>query len=129
MEENGDEYIGKLDSFLKTMNTRVNRSTGKAPKSVTNKDLLSIFFTETQLTNICNRVLKWVKLFVYQKKIFPSEKVINLSSQVKSSKLLKLLLLNHHPIIFVENKVMKYKVSFMNKSFQSVSYKDEFFHC
>ena len=30
MEENGDKYMRKMDSFLKTMNTRVNRSTGKA---------------------------------------------------------------------------------------------------
>ena len=41
--KNGDKYMRKMDSFLKTMNTRVNRSTGKAPKNVTNKDFLSIF--------------------------------------------------------------------------------------
>ena len=44
MEENSDKYMRKMDSFLKTMNTRVNRSTGKAPKNVINKDFLSIFF-------------------------------------------------------------------------------------
>ena len=44
MEEKGDKYMRKMDSFLKTMNTRVNRSTGKAPKNVTNKDFLSIFY-------------------------------------------------------------------------------------
>ena len=44
MEENGDKYMRKMDSFVKTMNTRVNRSTGKAPKNVTNKDFLSIFY-------------------------------------------------------------------------------------
>ena len=43
MEENGDKYMRKMDSFLKTMNTRVNRSTGKAPKNVKNKDFLSVF--------------------------------------------------------------------------------------
>ena len=32
IEENGDKYMSKMDYFLKTMNTRVNRSTGKAPK-------------------------------------------------------------------------------------------------
>ena len=32
MEENGDKYMRRMDSFPKTMNTRVNRSTGKAPK-------------------------------------------------------------------------------------------------
>ena len=107
MEENGDKYKRKIDSFLKTMNTRINRSTGKAPKDVTNKDFCQIF-TETQLTNISDHVLKWVKMFVYQNKIFHSEKVINLSSQMRYSKLLKLLLLNHQPITFVENKVMKF---------------------
>ena len=44
MEENGDKYIRKMDSFLKTLNTRVNRSTVKAPKKVKNKDFLSIFY-------------------------------------------------------------------------------------
>ena len=44
MEENGNKYMRKRDSFLKTMNTRVNRSTGKAPKSVKNKNFLSIFY-------------------------------------------------------------------------------------
>ena len=43
MEENGDKYMRKMDSFLKTINTRVNRSTGKAPKNVPSKDFLSIF--------------------------------------------------------------------------------------
>ena len=44
MEENGDKYMRKMDSFLKTMKTRVNRSAGKAPKTVTNKDFMSIFY-------------------------------------------------------------------------------------
>ena len=108
MEENGDKYMRKMDSFLKTMNTKVNRSTGRAPKNVTNKHFLSIFFTETQLTNIIDHVLKWVKMFVYQKKILHSEKILNLSSQMKYSKLLKLLLLNHQHITFVKSKVMKF---------------------
>ena len=43
MEENGDKNMRKMDSFLKTINTRVNRSTGKAPKNVTNKDLFVNF--------------------------------------------------------------------------------------
>ena len=109
MEENGDKYMRKMDSFLKTMNTRVNRSTGKAPKNVTKKDFLKIFLTETQLINISDHVLKLVKMFVYQKKIiFHSEKVINLSSQMKSSKMLIMLLINHQPITIAENKVMKF---------------------
>ena len=44
MEENGYKNMRKMDSFLKTMNTRVNHSTGKAPKSLTNKDFLSIYY-------------------------------------------------------------------------------------
>ena len=43
MVENDDKNVRKMDSFLKNMNTIVNRSTGKAPKNVTNKDFLSIF--------------------------------------------------------------------------------------
>ena len=44
MEENGHKYFVKMGSFLNTMNSRVNRSTGKAPKEVKNKDFLSIFY-------------------------------------------------------------------------------------
>ena len=107
MEENGDKYMRNMDSFLKTMNTRVNRSTGKAPKNVTNKDFLSIFY-KNPINHYKRPRFKLVKMFENQKKIFHSEKVINLSSQMKSSKLLKLLLLNHQPITFVEKKVMKF---------------------
>ena len=44
MEENGDKYVHKMDSFVNTMNTRVNRSIGKSPKNVKNSDFLSIFY-------------------------------------------------------------------------------------
>ena len=107
MEENGDKYMRKMDSFLKTMNTRVNCLIGKAPKNVTKKTFCQ-FFTEIQFTNISDHALKLLKMFEYQKQIFHSEKVINLSSQMKSSKLLKLILLNHQPITFVENEVMNF---------------------
>ena len=70
------------------MNTRFNRSTGKAPKNVTNKDLLSIFY-RNQLNNIGDHALKLVKMFEYQKKIFHSEKVINLSSRNEIFKIVK----------------------------------------
>ena len=71
MEENGDKYMRKMDSFLKTMNTRDNRSKGKAPKNVTKKTFCQ-FFTKTQLTNISDHALKLMKMFEYQKKIFHS---------------------------------------------------------
>ena len=44
MEENGDKYVNKMDSFVNTMNTRVKRSIGKSPKNVENSDFLSIFY-------------------------------------------------------------------------------------
>ena len=107
MEENGDKYMRKMDSFLKTKNTRVNCSTGKAPKNVTNKDFLSIFYRNP--INQYNRPrFKAGENVRISKKRFHSEKVINLSSQMKYSKLLKLLLLNHQSLTFVENKVMKF---------------------
>ena len=112
MEENGDKYMRKMDSFLKTMNTRVNRSTGKAPKKVTNKDFCPFFIFHRNSINQYKRqrftVLKLVKSFVYQKETFRSKTVTNLSSQMKSSRLLKLLLINHQPITFAENKVIKF---------------------
>ena len=43
MEENGDKYVCKMDSFVNTMNTRVNRSLDKSSKNVKNSNLLSIF--------------------------------------------------------------------------------------
>ena len=44
MEENGDKYVHKMDSYVNTMNTTVNRSIGKSPKTVKNSDFLSIFY-------------------------------------------------------------------------------------
>ena len=44
MEENGDQYRRKMDSFLKTVNTIVNRSTCKTRKNVIIKDFLSSFY-------------------------------------------------------------------------------------
>ena len=49
MEENGDKYVHKMDSFVNTMNTRntrtrVNRSIGKSPKNIKNSDFLSVFY-------------------------------------------------------------------------------------
>ena len=41
MEENGDNYVHKMDSFV---NTRVNRSIGKSPKIVKNSDFFVNFF-------------------------------------------------------------------------------------
>ena len=46
MEENGDKYVHKMDSYVNTMNTRVNRSIGKSPKNVRNSDFLSFFFLQ-----------------------------------------------------------------------------------
>ena len=47
MEENGDKYVHKMDSFVNTMNTRVNRSIGKSTKNVKNSGFLSFVFTKT----------------------------------------------------------------------------------
>ena len=58
MEENGHKYLVKMGSFLNKMNSRVNRSTGKAPKEVKNKDFLSIFFTKIRSDNTKNLGLK-----------------------------------------------------------------------
>ena len=109
MDENGDKYMRKMDSFVKTMNTIVNRSTGKAPKNVTNKDFLSIFYRNPINQYKRPRFKVGENVRISKKDIpFHSEKVINHSSQMKYSKLLKLLLLNRQPITFVENKVMKF---------------------
>ena len=50
MEENGYKYLVKMSSFLKTMNSRVNRSTCKAPKEVKNEDILSFFFYKNPIS-------------------------------------------------------------------------------
>ena len=44
MEENGVKYVHKMDSFVNTMNTRVNRSIGKSPKNVKNSNFFVNFF-------------------------------------------------------------------------------------
>ena len=57
MEENGHKYLVKMGSFLNTMNSRVNRSTGKAPKEVKTKTFYQ-FFTKIRSDNTKNLGLK-----------------------------------------------------------------------
>ena len=57
MEENGYKYLVKMSSFLNTMNSRVNRSTGKAPKEVKTKTSYQ-FFTKIRSVNTKNLGLK-----------------------------------------------------------------------
>ena len=103
MEENVDKYTRKPFSKLGIQET--SRSTGKLAKNITDK-VFCQFVTETQLTNISDHTLKLVKMHVYQKKILGSEKVIDLTLQMESSKSLKMLIINHHSITFVEIKVI-----------------------
>jgi transposase-like protein len=43
------KYLGKLQSFVQTMNSRVNRSTGMAPKDVKNADAIRIMYIRKPL--------------------------------------------------------------------------------
>ena len=49
MEEKGDKYVHKMDSFVNTMNARVNSSIDKSPEHVKFSDFLSIFFLNKTL--------------------------------------------------------------------------------
>ena len=89
MEENGDKYVHKVDSFVNTMNTRVNRSIGKSPKNVKNSDFFCHFFTKTLLLSTKNHALKLETKFESPSTISHLEKVTSLNSQVKFLKLLK----------------------------------------
>ena len=48
-----------------------------------------------------------LQYFRVTEKDIPFKKVINLSSQMKTSKMLKLLLTNYQPIFFAENMVLQ----------------------
>ena len=96
--DQGTGFSGEFRKFctdkkIKIYSTRSETKAAVAERAI--KSLKNIFY-------------RYMEENGYQKKIFHSEKVINLSSQMKYSKLLKLLLLNHKPITFVENKVMKF---------------------
>ena len=87
MEENGDKYVHKMDSFVNTMNTRVNRSVGKSPKNVKNSDFLSIFFYKNPITEYKKPSIKIGDKFESPSTISHLEKVTSLNSQVKFFKL------------------------------------------
>ena len=91
-EENSDKYVHKMDSFVNTMNTRVNRSIGKSPKNVKNSDFLSIFLPKTLLLSTKNHALKLETKFESPSTISHLEKVTSLNLQMKFFKLLKLRL-------------------------------------
>lgn len=47
MEESGkDRYLPKLQDFVSTMNCRVNRNVGKAPKNITNRDVFAMMYKQ-----------------------------------------------------------------------------------
>ena len=50
MEENGHKYLVKMGSFLNTMNSRINRSTGKAPKEAKKQRLFINFLQKSDQT-------------------------------------------------------------------------------
>ena len=58
MEENGYKYLVKMSSFLNTMNSGVNRSTGKFPKDKKQRLFYQFFFTKIRSVNTKNLGLK-----------------------------------------------------------------------
>ena len=90
MEENGDKYVHKMDSFVNTMNTRVNRPIGKSPKNVKNSDFLSIFFTKTLLLSTKNHASKLETKFESPSTISHLEKNTSLNSQVQFFQIVKI---------------------------------------
>ena len=79
-----------MDSFVNTMNTRVNRSIGNSPKNVKTLDFLSIFFYKNSILSTKSHALKLAARFESPGTISHLEKVTSLSSQVKFFKLLNL---------------------------------------
>lgn len=58
MEDNGYKYVHKLQDFVNTMNSRINRGTGMKPKSVKNSDVMKILYNKgmRKPTNVLFRV-------------------------------------------------------------------------
>ena len=50
-ERRTDCYLPKLQNFTRTLNTRVNRSTGSPPEKVQNEDFMTILYKEPMKTN------------------------------------------------------------------------------
>ena len=94
MEDNGDKHKRKIDSFLKTLNTRVNGSTGKAPKNVTNKDkdFLSIF-CRNPINQYKRPRFKVGEIVLISKKDIPFRKGYKSQFTNEIFKIVKLLLL------------------------------------
>ena len=91
MEENDVKNVHRIDSFVNTMKTRVNRSIGKSPKTL-KIQIFCQFFTKTLLLCTKNHASKLETKFESPSTISHLEKATSLNSQVKFFKLLKLRL-------------------------------------
>ena len=80
-----------MDTFVNTMNTRVNRSIDKSPNNVKNSDFLSIFY-KNPIIEYKKPRFKIRENFESPSTISHLEKVTSLNSQMKFFKLLKLRL-------------------------------------
>ena len=80
MEENGDKYVHKMDTFVNTM------------KRIEKNQIFCQFFTKTLLLSTKNHASKLETKFESPSTISHLEKVTSLKSQVKFFKLLKLRL-------------------------------------
>ena len=87
MEENGHEYLVKMSSFLNTMNSRVNRSTGRALKEVKNTDFLSLFFYKKPISQYKNPRFKVGYKVRISKYDIPCKKGYKSQFKVKTLKL------------------------------------------
>ena len=109
------------------MNSRVNRSTGKVPKEVKNKDFLSIFFYKNPISQYKNPRFKVGNKVRISKYDIPFRK--GYKSQFTSEIFEVVKIATYKPPTYnlkgEQGEILK---KFMNKSTQSVSFSDKLFY-
>ena len=83
IEENGDKYVHKMDSFVNTMNTRFYKSMVNSPNML-KIQIFCQFFAKTSLLSTKNHALKFETRFKSPSTISHTEKVTRLNSQVSN---------------------------------------------
>ena len=110
------------------MSSRVNRSIGKAPKEVKNKDFLSIFFYKNPISQYVKTRFKAGDKVRISKYDIPFRKGYKSQFTSEIFEIVKIATYKLQHTTSRESRVMKYYENFMNKNSQSVSFSDELFY-
>ena len=108
-------YFDKLPDFAKTLNDRVNRSIGMAPSKVERKHVLKLVALKQRSAVMKERSqsTSWATLYALLQRMYPSEKDIYNSLQMKLFQYPQCSPLTHPLTFCAMKKAKKFRANFL----------------